>query len=70
MVVLHTVGLDPGGGALRATLQVTQTPRLASTQSSTREQLRGITIAALIPRSRLDNFGGGERIDPNRRRFD
>ena len=32
-------------------------------QSSTREQLRGITIAALIPRSRLDNFVGGERID-------
>ena len=28
MVVLHAVGPEPGGGALRATLQVTQTPRL------------------------------------------
>ena len=32
-------------------------------QSSTCEQLRGVTIAALILRLRLDNFVGVERIE-------
>ena len=60
MVVLHAVGPEPGGGALRATLRVTQTP-IVHPQASTRAKLRGMTIAAQSARSRLDNFARTER---------
>ena len=60
MVVLHAVGPEPGGGALRVTLRVTQTP-IVHPQASTRAKLRGMTIAAQSARSRLDNFARTER---------
>ena len=63
MVVLHAVGLEPGGGALRATLRVTQTP-IVHPLASTRAKLRDMTIAAQSARSRLDNFAHAERSSP------
>ena len=60
MVELHAVGPEPSGGALRATLRVTQTP-IVHPRASTRAKLRGMTIAAQIARSRLDNFAHAER---------
>ena len=39
MVVLHAVGPEPGGRALRATLRVTQTP-IVHPRASTRAKLR------------------------------
>ena len=63
MVVLHAVGPEPGGGALRATLRVTQTP-IVHPLASTRAKLRGMTIAAQSARSRLDNFAHAERSSP------
>ena len=62
MVVLHAVGPEPGGGALRATLRVTQTP-IVHPRASTRAKLRDMTIAAQSARSRLDNFVQAERFD-------
>ena len=64
MVVLHAVGPEPGGGALRA--MVTQTPTVVRAQSSTRKQarLRGMTIAAQSARSRLDNFAHAQHSGP------
>ena len=49
MVVLHAVGLHPGGGALRATLRITQTPIVVHEMTSP-DLLRGMTISAHIPR--------------------
>ena len=63
MVVLHAVGPEPGGGALRATLRVTQTP-IVHPLASTRAKLRDMTIAAQSARSRLDNFAHAERSSP------
>ena len=63
MVVLHAVGPEPGGGALRATLRVTQTP-IVHPRASTRAKLRGMTISAQSARSILDNFAHAERSSP------
>ena len=63
MVVLHAVGPEPGGRALRATLRVTQTP-IVHPRASTRAKLRGMTIAAQSARLRLDNFAHAERSSP------
>ena len=62
MVVLHAVGLDPGGEALRATLRSTQTPRLVH-RAAHASSPRGMTIAAQSARSRLDNFARSERYE-------
>ena len=44
-------------------LRVTQTPRLVHRAAHASSYAASPNVAALIPRSRLDNFVGGERID-------
>ena len=62
-IVLHAVGLKPGGEALCFNLRVIQTP-MVHPQASTRAKLRGMTIAAQSARSILNNFAHAERSSP------
>ena len=52
MVVLHAVGPEPGGVALRATLRVTQTPTVVH-RAAHASRVRSMTIAQwfLVARS-------------------